>query len=239
MVTYSLVIPVYNEAKILKNTITLVHDYLHKKKRSYELIIADDGSVDNSVAIIYKLKKRYHGLKIVRNPKNQGRGSVLTKAFSQARGDILAYIDSDLSIDYRLFDTFVTALNKGYDIAIASKHLSESVVDYPTLRRIASKGYAFLVGFLFGIPIRDYQCGFKAFRKEVIKNVLPSIESKGWSWDTEFLIKAYVHGYKIKEFPATIVNVYERESTVHLLKDSYIMGTFVISLFIRKIFGKL
>jgi hypothetical protein len=101
------------------------------------------------------------------------------------------------------------------------------------MRRAASKCYSKLVRFLFGLEIRDYQCGFKAFRKEVIQKILPTVESKGWSWDTEILIRSYLAGYKIKEIPATVVNVYERESTVHLLKDSYEMGIYVFRLYFQ------
>ncbi len=231
MVKYSLVIPVYNESKILRNTIDTINKYLKEKNESYEIIIADDGSSDNSIEIINALKTEYSNINPVVNPKNEGRGSALTNAFKIAEGEILVYIDADLAIDYHLFDNLTKALEEGCDIAICSKHLPESKVEYPKLRRLASKCYSYLARLLFNTHLKDYQCGFKAFKKEVLKKVLPEIKSKGWSWDTEVLIKSHLHGYKIKELPATVLNVYKRESSVHLLKDSYQMGTYLFKLF--------
>lgn len=201
------------------------------QKHSFELIIADDGSVDQPSAIVHELQKQYPSLRLVNNEKNQGRGSALTRAFTIAKGDLLLYIDADLSIDYHLFDALEDALSCGYDVATCSKHLPASKVEYPKMRRIASKCYSSLVRSLFSLYIHDYQCGFKAFQRKVIENVLPLVESKGWSWDTEILIRSHLAGYKIKEIPATVVNIYERESTVHLIKDSWIMGNYIFKLF--------
>lgn len=231
MVKYSLVIPVYNESKILRHTIDTINKYLKERYQSYEIIIADDGSIDNSSRIVEELKKEYCSLNMVVNPKNEGRGSALTNAFRIADGDVLVYIDADLAIDYRLFDNLTQVLDDGYDIAICSKHLPDSKVEYPKIRRIASKCYSYLARILFNSDIKDYQCGFKAFKRDKIKSILPEIKSKGWSWDTEVLIKSHMLSFKIKELPATVVNVYERESTVHLLKDSWQMGAYLFKLF--------
>lgn len=233
MLKYSVVIPIYNESKILKNTIRTLNEYLKEKKEQYELIVADDGSIDGSSEIADQLKKEYPQVTILRNEKNQGRGSALTKAFTIANGEIIAYIDSDLSIDYHLFENLTIMLTEGYEVAICSKHLPESIVEYPKLRRLTSKCYSYLARMLFNANIKDYQCGFKAFKKDAIKSLLPQIESKRWFWDTEVLIKAHLKGYKIKEIPAKVVNIYERESTVHLIKDSYEMGSSLIKLFVK------
>lgn len=231
MPKYSLVIPVYNEEKILQQTIETVHEYLTHKKYCFELIIANDGSIDNSPSIIRQLQKKYSSLILVENKKNRGRGSVLTSAFYAATGDIILYIDADLAVDYHLFEKLSHVLSEGYDIAVCSKHLPESEVEYPKIRRVASKCYSWLICFLFEVGICDYQCGFKAFRKEVIQKILSTVESEGWSWDTEILIRSHLAGYKIKEIPAKVVNIYQRESTVHLLKDSLEMGMFAWKLF--------
>ncbi len=232
---YSLIIPVYNEEKILKANLEEIQNYLKTKQTSFEIIIADDGSVDNSLHIVRALQKKHENIKVVRNIINQGRGSALTKAFSAARGEIQIYIDADLQIDYTLFDALVSEITHGKaDIAIGSKHLPASSVVYSKPRRIASKCYSWLARLLFGSTIKDYQCGFKAFRYDAIRALLPHINSKRWSWDTEVLLKAQWMGYYVKEVPARVRNVYERESTVHLLKDSIAMGIFLLKLFVEK-----
>ena len=111
-----------------------------------------------SILLSLKLKFSFaspsiFSINLIINQKNEGRGSALTNAFKIAEGDILVYIDADLSIDYHLFDNLANALNEGYDIAICSKHLPESKVDYPTIRRFASKCYSHLARFLFNINI--------------------------------------------------------------------------------------
>ena len=156
----------------------------------------------------------------------------MTEAFKSANGDIIAYIDADLAIDITLFNEMKKYISEGYDIVIGSKHLKESEVAYSKTRRFLSRSYSYLASILFKeINIKDYQCGFKCFNREIIDKVLPNIQSKGWSWDTEILIKSHLQGFKIKEIPAKVNFVAGRKSTVKVLKDSYSMGTYLIKLF--------
>jgi len=221
---YSVVIPAYNEQQIIESTIDKLYGFFKKQKQDFEMIIANDGSRDNTLIIAEKKAKQYSQLRIISQSPNQGRGAVLTKAFSNIKGEIGIYIDADLAIDLDLFPKLVNAIENGADVAVGSKHLPASEVEYPLFRRIASKGYSFLTRLLLGSKVRDYQCGFKAFRKDVLKKVLPYIKEKGWSWDTEIVVKSEWAGYKIKELPAKVVNVYERESKVHLFRDIKRMG---------------
>lgn len=232
---YSIIIPAYNEAKLIEGTINKLYDFLSKQKKSFELIVANDGSKDATVEIVKDLMKKKKNLRIVSNEVNMGRGAALANAFRNAKGDILVYIDADLAIDLSLFPKLMLEIEtSGADIAVGSKHLLYSEVDYPKLRRIASKGYAFFARVLLGAKVRDYQCGFKAFKKDVILDVLKYVKSNKWSWDTETLVKAHWLGYKISELPAKVVNVYGRESKVHLLRDIKNMGGELIRLFFER-----
>jgi len=221
---YSVIIPVYNEEKILDKTLERVYAFLKEQKIDFEVIIANDGSTDRTLAVAERLVKKYKKLRIISQAPNQGRGAVLTLAFNSIHGEIGVYIDADLAIDLSLFPRLMGAIEEGYDVAIGSKHLKESEIEYPILRRIASKGYSFLTRLFLGSKVRDYQCGFKAFKNEVLKRVLPYIKEKGWSWDTEIIVKSEWAGYKVKELPAKVVNVYGRESKVHLFGDIKRMG---------------
>ena len=233
---YSVVIPAYNEEMVIENTVEKINSFLESQNKSFEIIVADDGSKDNTQKIIEKMMFKYKNLRLVKNEINSGRGAALTNAFKNANGDILVYIDADLAIDLDLFPKLMAAIETdNVDIATGSKHLEDSIVDYPKLRRFFSKGYSFLTRLLLGSNVRDYQCGFKAFKKDAILAILPYIKAKKWSWDTEVLVKAQWLGYKVKELPANVVNVYGRESKVHLMKDIKAMGKELLRLFFERL----
>jgi glycosyltransferase involved in cell wall biosynthesis len=217
-------VPAYNEEKIIGDTIIRLYSFMKSMGGSFELIIANDGSRDRTPKIVVENMSKCPELRIVSNEKNLGRGAVLTKAFNSARGEVCIYIDADLAIDLELFPRLMSAIEQGADIAIGSKHLPGSQVEYPFLRRLASKGYAFLSGLLLKSSVWDFQCGFKAFRKSVLDHVLPHIKEEGWSWDTEILVKSEWMGYKITELPARVINIYRGESKVHLFRDIKRMG---------------
>lgn len=233
-IKYSIIIPVYNEEEIIENTIDKLYLFMKEVNSPFEIIVANDGSFDNTLKLVEKKKQEILELKIVSNTINFGRGSILNRAFSKAKGEIQIYIDADLAIDLNLFPKLMKAMEEGIDIAIGSKHLKDSEVEYPFLRRFFSKSYAFLSSNIFGSDIRDYQCGFKAFKKEVIWDMLPYIKNKDWSWDTEILVKSLWRGYKIKELPAKVINIYKRESKVHLFRDIKNMGLNLLALWKEK-----
>ena len=231
---YSIIVPAYNEEKIIDTTIDSLYRFLQENKLDFELIIANDGSKDQTVDKVRGKLKQYKNLKIVSNPQNKGRGAVLTRALQAAKGEICVYVDADLSIDLSLFPQLLFAIEQGADVAIGSKHLKDSEVEYPKLRRLASKGYSFLTRFLLQSKVKDYQCGFKAFKKDVVHTVLPYVKEEGWSWDTEINVKSEWAGYRVTELPAKVVNVYGRESKVHLFRDIKRMGLNLFKLWREK-----
>lgn len=240
-VQYSIVIPAYNEEKVIKNTINKIHSFLQNQKKSFEIIVANDGSKDHTPEIIKTMMKKYKNLRLVNNPTNLGRGAALNNAFKNSKGKIIAYVDADLAIDLELFPKLIFAIeSKGVDIATGSKHMKQSQIEYPKLRRLFSKAYSFLTRILLGSNVRDYQCGFKAFKRDVILKVIPYVKSQKWSWDTEVLVKAQWLGYSVDELPAKVINIYGRESKVHLFRDVKNMGSELLRLFgERLVFKKL
>jgi hypothetical protein len=109
--------------------------------------------------------------------------------------------------------------------------LSESNVERSGTRNIASKTYNFMVRALLGSKVRDHQCGFKAFRREPLMQLLDEVDARHWFWDTEILVRAHRRGYKIKEIPVSWTG--GRETKVKLLEDSLDMGWQIISLWWR------
>ncbi len=218
----SVIVPAWNEAEILKKTLPELHAYLNTLPYTFELIVADDGSTDHTQSIVESLRKKLNGLHHVGYKKNQGKGGTLNHAFSKAKGTYQLFIDADLSIDKTLLAKEIDALKNGADIAIASKHAKGANVAYPMLRIVASYGFTFLTQCLFNMKLTDFQCGCKAFKREVIKNILPKMKTVGWLWDTEMLVRAHQKHYKIVELPAT-VRPDERKSKVRVVRDTWRM----------------
>ena len=232
-ISYSIILPAYNEEQVISSSIDKVYNFFKSMNKTFEIIIADDGSSDNTVNIVNSKMKKIKELKLFSNNINQGKGSVLSGSLPIAKGKIVAFIDSDLAIDINLFHVMVKSLDDGFDIAIASKHISGSVVEYSFLRSVFSNCYAFAARILLGVNIKDYQCGFKAFNPKVLSRILPLVKSKSWSWDTEFLVKASWLGFRIKELPAVVVDV-NRKSKVHPFRDTKNFGLELIRLFREK-----
>jgi glycosyltransferase involved in cell wall biosynthesis len=225
-VEVSLVFPAYNEAEKLEETIEKTIEALREFTHSYEIIIAEDGSTDGTDKIASEISKKYPAVRHIHNDKRLGRGLALKNAFSNSRGEILAFMDVDLATNLRHLKSLVESIREGYDIAIGSRMLPESKVKRALSRRIASKFYNFMVRTLLGSKIRDHQCGFKAFKREPLLQILKETEATHWFWDTEILVRAFKKGCRIKEIPVEWKS--GKKTKVRLFKDSLTMGYQVI-----------
>lgn len=230
MAEVTVIIPVYNEEKVIQKTIESTISFLNKKKYDSCILIANDGSTDKTSEIINELSKKNKNLRCVNLNKNKGRGAVLNKALSVCDTPHAIYFDADLQINLDLFDDVLQGLKNGADICIGSKHHVQSVIEYPPIRLLASKCYRLLCKLVLNSEITDYQCGFKGFDVKKIKPILTLIKQDGWAWDTEVLVKSLWAGFKIKEFPVKVQNVYSRDSRVRLLRDIFRMGNSLIQI---------
>jgi glycosyltransferase involved in cell wall biosynthesis len=222
-VEVSVVFPAYNEADALEVAVEKVTEALSEFARSYEIIIAEDGSTDGTDKLAAALAEKYPFVKHIHREKRLGRGTALKNAFKQSSGEVLVYMDLDLATDLKHLKSLVGAVtSEGYDFATGSRMLPQSNVERSSTRNIASKTYNFMVRALLGSKVKDHQCGFKAFRREPLMQLLDEVGAGHWFWDTEILVRAHRRGYKIKEIPVLWRG--GRETKVKLLKDSLNMG---------------
>jgi glycosyltransferase involved in cell wall biosynthesis len=224
----SIVIPVYNEKPRLREVITQVRKAVEKITKDYEVIIAEDGSTDGTDRLARKISKESPRLVHSHGDRRLGRGEALRRAFKRSKGKILVYMDADLATDLRHLKELIYSIENGAQFSTGSRLLSESNTNRSAKREIASRTYNLLVRFLFGIPIHDMQCGFKAFQREALFEILDNIEDKHWFWDTECLVRAYKKGYKIVEFPIRWRD--KQSSKVNLAQDSADMGIKLVKL---------
>jgi len=201
MIEVSLVLPAYNEAMRLRNTVEKVALRLSDITSSFEIIIAEDGSTDGTERVARELAQELRFVRHLHSDTRLGRGRALNRAFRAAKGDILVYIDVDLATDLIHLKDLIDFIRAGYDIATGSRMLKGSDVKRSITRLVASKGFNFLTRLFLKSELRDHQCGFKAFRRDSLFAIMDDVKDEHWFWDTELLVRAQRAGYKIKEFP--------------------------------------
>ena len=228
-VRVTVVFPAYNEADALEPAVTKVAQALNEFTCSYEIIIAEDGSTDGTDKAAAALAEKYPFVKHLHGEKRLGRGAALKNAFKQSSGEVLVYMDLDLATDLKHLKALVDAVeSEGYEFATGSRMLNESAVKRSGTRHIASKTYNFMVRTVLGSKVEDHQCGFKAFQREPLLQLLDEVGANHWFWDTEILVRAHRKGYRIKEIPVSWLG--GRETKVRLFKDSLNMGWQIFSL---------
>lgn len=216
----NVVIPVYNEEKELADSVRTLHAYLnaHLLDFSWTITVIDNASTDKTWEIAQKLTKTVKHVKAVRLSQ-KGRGRAVKHVWQQARTDVVAYMDVDLSTDLKHFPPLVRSLLRGYDVAIGSRNARGArVYGRGLLRTITSKGYIFLIKLFFFVHFSDAQCGFKAVTRKIVDQVLPQIEDNEWFFDTELLLLAEKMGYRIYEEPVTWID--NPGSTVRVMKTA-------------------
>ena len=227
----SAVLPVYNDLAALRTAIPRSLETLEGiAPGRFELIVAEDGSTDGSAEFVRDCEAKDPRVRLFHSDERLGRGRALNRAFAGANGSIVCYYDVDLATDMQHLSELVGAIRDGHDIATGSRLLPDSTIVRSGGREIASRGYNMLVRTILGSTLYDHQCGFKAFRRDRILPLLPSVNADHWFWDTEVLIRAQKNGYRIRELP---VQWQEGEGTTVRRKDVVEMGSAVLRLWWR------
>jgi hypothetical protein len=227
--TLSVVLPAYNEVNRLEVAVAKISQALKEDEYPYEIIIAEDGSTDGTAEKAEELAQKNCCVKHIHREKRLGRGTALSNAFRQCNGEVFVYMDLDLSTDLKSLKPLIDAIIiEGYDFSTGSRMLPESRVERTLGRSISSKSYNFLVRHMLDSKVKDHQCGFKALRKEAVLSLLNEVEATHWFWDTEILVRAHRHGFKIKEIPVDWTS--GEDTKVNLAKDSWRMFWEVTSL---------
>ncbi len=197
----SVCLPAYNEEGNIENAISKAREVLKDICDRYEIIVVDDGSIDNTGKIIEELAKTNTSLRVFHHESNQGYGSALKTGFYKAKCELVFFTDSDNQFDIAEISN-LTPLIESADI-VAGYRIKRND---PFLRLWNAKLFNLLIRLLFGLKVRDLNCAFKLFKRCILDEI--NLESTGALINTEFLIKAKKRGYKIVEVG---VNHYPRE----------------------------
>jgi len=205
----SVIIPAYNEeTNIRLGVLDKVLHYLERRSYAWEVIIVDDGSSDNSPNLIDDFVKQSKNFSVIHNPHMGKAGTVVTGMLA-AKGDIVLFTDLDQATPINELANILPWFEKGYDVVIGSR--SSQRQGAPFLRLIMARGFMILRTLLLGLQgITDTQCGFKAFRKDVARDIFGKLKLYGKrkhvsgsmvtaGFDIEVLFLAKKLGYNIKE----------------------------------------
>lgn len=216
----SLVIACYNEEYELVDSVRQIVDVLDLSRLSYEIIFVDDGSRDRTRELIDQLLIDYRdkNFRKLFHAHNTGRGRTVADGFRLAHGEIVGYIDIDLEVHARYIPSMVLAVRQGAEVATA--HRIYKVQPRLFNRYILSTGYAWLMRHLLSIHLKDTETGFKFFRRDKVLPLLDEVRDERWFWDTEIMVRALLHGYRVAEIPCLFIRRYDKQSTVNVVTDS-------------------
>ena len=164
----SVVIPVYNEAENLEPLYRELAVQCPKLGRTYEILFIDDGSKDDSFAVLKGIQKRDKKVKVIRFRKNFGQTAAMSAGFDYARGEVIITLDADLQNDPKDFPLLLSKIEEGYDIVAGWRRRR---FDKFLTRRLPSIMANWLISRITGVKLHDYGCTLKAFRHEVVKSI--------------------------------------------------------------------
>jgi glycosyltransferase involved in cell wall biosynthesis len=196
------VVPVYNEERDLGPNIRRLHAYLAASfPFSAVITIADNASRDGTLALAQRLSTELPGVRVL-HLDAKGRGRALRAAWLASDASVVTYMDVDLSTDLKALLPLVAPLVSGHsDVAIGSRLARGARTKRGPKRELISRAYMLVLRVALGASFTDAQCGFKAVRADVARDLVPRIEDQTWFFDTELLILAQRAGLRVHEVP--------------------------------------
>jgi dolichyl-phosphate beta-glucosyltransferase len=204
----SIIIPAYNEAERIPATLVDMDKRLSGVDYSYEILVVNDGSKDNTASVVRNMAKMVKNLKLIDLKENGGKGGAVKQGMLLAAGRVRLFTDADNSTSIDQFEKMIPLFKGGYGVVIGSRSVKGAQLDppEPLYRQIIGKSLNFLVQ-LFLLPgIRDTQCGFKAYTDEAAEKIFMLSRTVGWGFDVESLALAKRLNFRIKEIPVHWVN---------------------------------
>ena len=204
----SIIIPAYNEAERLPKTLLDIDKRLAAAPYSYEIVVVNDGSTDNTAAIVKNMVKMVRNLKLIDLKDNSGKGGAVRQGMLLSTGTIRLFTDADNSTSIDQFEKMMPYFKERFDVVIGSRSIKGAKLDPPEsiVKQISGKlGNIFIQLLLLpGLP--DTQCGFKAFTADATERIFKLSKIDGWAFDVEILALAKKMNYRIKEIPVRWVN---------------------------------
>lgn len=203
----TVLIPCYNEGKIIEESLQEVYSFLSEQKYPWEIVVVDDGSSDNSVNVIKSL--HLFNINLVTYKKNRGKGGALKEGINNSRGKFIIFTDADLSVPISTVRELLEKLRSGKsEVVIGTRKIRSAKVlaHQPWLRENLGKGFTLITRLITAVRVSDFTCGFKGFSSGAARKIFSHSLISRWAYDAEILYLAKKYGFKISEVPVTWVN---------------------------------
>jgi glycosyltransferase involved in cell wall biosynthesis len=220
MATVDLVIPCYNEAHVLPDSVQQTLEFLDRHpEHQWRIVIADNASTDRTLEVARELEVAHPGRVVALHIPVKGRGLALRNAWLTSDATVCAYMDVDLSTDLAHLPDLVDPLaENNADLSFGTRLDSRSETVRGWQRELISRGYVFILRWFGGLKVSDAQCGFKAIRTDAARALLPVVEDTGWFFDSELLLIAQHNGYRLREVPVKWTD--DPDSRVNIIKTA-------------------
>ena len=200
----SVLLPAYNLGGVISPNVDRVAAIVDAWDRS-QVVVVDDGSTDDTRMQAEKAAADWDTVLVVGYDGNRGKGAALKEGFRHATGDIIIFLDADLDLPPEQLPGFLdTFASLDTDVLIGAKRSAMTPGRYPILRRMLSRSFAATNRILFRLPVRETQTGLKVFRREVLETCLPALETEGYAFDLELLLRIQSGGGTMMETPVTL-----------------------------------
>jgi glycosyltransferase involved in cell wall biosynthesis len=215
-IAIDVIIPVYNEEKILPSSISTLVAFLREHVRlPWRVLITDNASIDRTEEVGRRLAREFPEVEY-RRLGQKGRGGALKTVWLESPAEYVTYMDVDLSTNLAAFPRMVELLAGGSPLVIGSRLRRGADTKRSAKREILSRGYNVLVRLFFGTCFTDAQCGFKGMRREACQLLVPHVKDRKWFFDTELLVLAEKSGHAIAEVAVSWIE--DLDTRVELVK---------------------
>jgi glycosyltransferase involved in cell wall biosynthesis len=234
----SIVIPAYNESARIERTLQRVMACVDGQGWDAEVLVVDDGSKDATVEIVRRWMERDRRLYLVQNHGNRGKGYSVRNGLLQASGEVVMFTDADLSAPMEEAERLMAAIAEGADVAIGSRWMDRArqTLHQPLYRRFFGRCFNWVTRTVMGLPFKDTQCGFKAFKRTAAQVIFRLQRIERWGFDPEILFIARKLGYEIREVAVTWGH--DERSRMSYLKDGMKMLEEIAAIRINSIAGR-
>ena len=232
----SIIIPAYNEATRLPDSLRRIHAFLRAQSYLAEILVVENGSTDGTYDIIQAMRADIPNLRVMHEDQ-RGKGWAVKQGMLTATGTHRFICDADLSMPIEEVARFLPPSLPDAPIAIASREAPGAVrYNEPASRHLIGRAFNWLVRILLLHGLQDTQCGFKCFRADAAERVFPLVTITGWTFDVEALYIARRMGYEIIEVP--IPWYYDAHSKIRVGRDAWQMGTDLLKIRWNTLWGK-
>ena len=222
--TYSFIVPAYNESERLAISLPRILDYIHERQLPSEIIVVNDGSRDDTAEVVRRFAALHPEIRLLENPGNRGKGYSVRNGMLHARGDVMLFTDADLSSPIEEAGKLFAALEQGADVAIGSRWLRAELQTerQPWYRQLYGRLFNLALRITLGLKFRDTQCGFKAFTRRATPLIFTRQRIERWGFDPELLFLA--NKLKLRTAEVPVAWAHDHRSKISPLRDGMKMG---------------